>query len=562
MSSRNEDILKSILEGKEYGAIPQSRIEALLIDLKGLIERGGASEAEIKAAVSDYLSKHPEFAYDDTEIRNEIKMSSDSISNFLADGVLIPYGTKDFKNFYFNTQLKIIKQPNTTVEPHLAFIPVKPDITYRVTFVKNNTFKRVAFAHSNNCFEGLPLYEYHGYDTSTDKSFEIKNTNGYEYMVIYYGTTNSTQPLGEYMVEELIDRLAVAKAEKLFRSISPKEIYARRRETLFGNYRVQSCCTDGTKYYFAGGKAVEPKDGSIIIIESNSLTNFANATSHIIQHGGHANDMCYANGYLYVCTANSGDDKTPDGDALLNGILKINVNDWTSQAIDLSSVAKSINAIDYKDGVFYLASPIRIYKTKDFSSVEEIVHYDFGNDIASKVGVPKSRLGSNGIFVYDGMIICCFPCSRYNYGTNCAVLAGFDIKTGMNVFITSYSTSFGSELECGMVANGNIILVHDGACFVIREFNPYFPFEEPRILQSGESLADMTAVGTYYSLGGDITRALLDVPSGVTTGFTLETKYEGWVNRRQILTPNSNTGTVYTRMYGVNSDSCGAWQTV
>lgn len=59
MSSRNEEILKSILEGKEYGEIPQSRIEALLIDLKGLIERGGASEAEIKEAIEDWMDKHP-----------------------------------------------------------------------------------------------------------------------------------------------------------------------------------------------------------------------------------------------------------------------------------------------------------------------------------------------------------------------------------------------------------------------------------------------------------------------------------------------------------------------
>lgn len=57
--SRNESILKSILAGKKYEQLPQSRIEALLIQVGDLIRSGGATPEQIEAAVDDYLATHP-----------------------------------------------------------------------------------------------------------------------------------------------------------------------------------------------------------------------------------------------------------------------------------------------------------------------------------------------------------------------------------------------------------------------------------------------------------------------------------------------------------------------
>lgn len=44
--SRNEAILTAIIDGTEYTAPPQSRIEALLIELKEAIEQGGGVEVD------------------------------------------------------------------------------------------------------------------------------------------------------------------------------------------------------------------------------------------------------------------------------------------------------------------------------------------------------------------------------------------------------------------------------------------------------------------------------------------------------------------------------------
>lgn len=73
--SRNEEILKSILSKTEYNGIPQSRIEKLLIDLKDMIDGGGATPEEIQAAINSYLDKHPEMVegVDEELLKNALK---------------------------------------------------------------------------------------------------------------------------------------------------------------------------------------------------------------------------------------------------------------------------------------------------------------------------------------------------------------------------------------------------------------------------------------------------------------------------------------------------------
>lgn len=57
---RDEQILKSILDGTEYSTPPQSRIESLLLQLKDAIESGGGGGTGI--TVDDHIdqsSKNP-----------------------------------------------------------------------------------------------------------------------------------------------------------------------------------------------------------------------------------------------------------------------------------------------------------------------------------------------------------------------------------------------------------------------------------------------------------------------------------------------------------------------
>jgi len=74
MLSRNEDILYSIINGEVYEKVPQSRMEALLLELKDVIEAGGdggdfdpdsyytkpQTDARITEKVAEIVSDAPE----------------------------------------------------------------------------------------------------------------------------------------------------------------------------------------------------------------------------------------------------------------------------------------------------------------------------------------------------------------------------------------------------------------------------------------------------------------------------------------------------------------------
>lgn len=87
MSSRNEDILKSIIGGETYNKRPKSRIEELLIQVGDLIKRGGASEEQIKNAINDYLDRHPTNVTreDLNELKEEVAHVDSRLSESIVD---------------------------------------------------------------------------------------------------------------------------------------------------------------------------------------------------------------------------------------------------------------------------------------------------------------------------------------------------------------------------------------------------------------------------------------------------------------------------------------------
>ena len=81
--SRNEAILRSIIDGTEYVALPQSRIEELLLQLKEVIVTGGGSVSpeDIQAAIEAYLNSH------DADIVTEQELSDALAGYYDKDAV-------------------------------------------------------------------------------------------------------------------------------------------------------------------------------------------------------------------------------------------------------------------------------------------------------------------------------------------------------------------------------------------------------------------------------------------------------------------------------------------
>lgn len=57
--SRNEEILRAIIDGTEYSKVPQSREEALLLELKDAVESGGGGTGAGGTTNYNKLSNKP-----------------------------------------------------------------------------------------------------------------------------------------------------------------------------------------------------------------------------------------------------------------------------------------------------------------------------------------------------------------------------------------------------------------------------------------------------------------------------------------------------------------------
>lgn len=81
--SRNEAILRSIIDGTEYVALPQSRIEELLLQLKEVIVAGGGSVSpeDIQAAIEEYLNTHDADIVTEQELSDALAGKVDKETN-------------------------------------------------------------------------------------------------------------------------------------------------------------------------------------------------------------------------------------------------------------------------------------------------------------------------------------------------------------------------------------------------------------------------------------------------------------------------------------------------
>lgn len=81
--SRNEAILRSIIDGTEYVAPPQSRIEELLLQLKEVIVAGGGSVSpeDIQAAIEEYLNSHEADIVTEQELSDALAGKVDKETN-------------------------------------------------------------------------------------------------------------------------------------------------------------------------------------------------------------------------------------------------------------------------------------------------------------------------------------------------------------------------------------------------------------------------------------------------------------------------------------------------
>ena len=144
-----------------------------------------------------------------------------------------------------------------------------------------------------------------------------------------------------------------------------------------GYSNPQGFCTDGTNYYCAyreyNGTGTT---NTVKIIKYNSVFD---EVLTVTGSYGHANSLCIADSFLYVCD-------------ITDKIFKLNLSTLTlSETIQ---IPYGVSAISYYDGYFYLLSDNYVRKTQDFTNFTNIFY-----TLPDNAGVSQG-MEVNGDYIY------------------------------------------------------------------------------------------------------------------------------------------------------------------
>lgn len=172
--SRNEAIIKATIDGVEYTAPPQSRIEALLIELKEAIEQGGGVEVDTQ------VNGTSENAVQNKAIYNFVNSSvSTNTANFI--------GT-------FNSVAELEAYSGTVTNNDYAFV-VGTDTAGNTVYNRykyNGSAWAFEYALNNSSFTAAQWATIQSGLTSADKTQIGTNTNDISTLQQQMGAVNTT----------------------------------------------------------------------------------------------------------------------------------------------------------------------------------------------------------------------------------------------------------------------------------------------------------------------------------------------------------------------------------
>lgn len=172
--SRNEAIIKAIIDGVEYTAPAQSRIEALLIELKEAIEQGGGVEVDtqMSSTSENPVQNQAIYAYVNSSV-------STNTANFI--------GT-------FNSVAELEAYSGTVTNNDYAFV-IGTDAAGNTVYNRykyNGTAWAFEYALNNSSFTATQWATIQSGLTSADKTQIGTNTNDISTLQQQMGAVNST----------------------------------------------------------------------------------------------------------------------------------------------------------------------------------------------------------------------------------------------------------------------------------------------------------------------------------------------------------------------------------
>lgn len=327
-----------------------------------------------------------------------------------------------------------------------------------------------------------------------------------------------------------------------------RELKAIVPRSIAPGYRIQSIVRNYTngKYYFVGGSNAH--DGTGVIIKADG-PDLSGAVVTVVDQLGHANDVTYYDGFLYVCTA--GNNGAAEGNAPLNKVWKIDVNDFTSKTL-VTGTPDGIYGITYDYGRFYMLANNHIYYSDtEFSSLTVAVDniYSF----TDPGNFPASGRLVQGLFTYCNHVIGLV--SDYVVeGTHNGAITFFT-RRGLMIAARTFE-SVNAEVQGACTGtNGNIIVVTSNETELSTVLIQRLFDRDYEIIPSYADLDDYRATGTYYCNVRETAGSLTHCPT--TEAFTLKVARLGMLHVSQEITDQQ--ARVYIRVGNGRTGAWGEW---
>ena len=322
------------------------------------------------------------------------------------------------------------------------------------------------------------------------------------------------------------------------RKINSYQLAAFDRNTQNNDYRLQSCAVGNNSIYLIGCNAAETGTARLITLSSIDGPDL-DLSSYVDIQVGHANDMTFYDGYLYIVQA-----KAEPGMDIKN-IFKVDPADGS--IVDTYTAPYGVGQIEYMNGKFYVGMN-GVYETTDFITYTKIkanlpaAINKYAEDIFGLVGGAYQTFSN-----INGRLHITISAKKdslsSNYDTGCIFCLTEDLQ-GIEYAYTLNFEDY-EELQTTIEINDDLYLISDGLYYpTIRMIGDY---KKSLQIPDGTDLDNMLANGEYYSSSSTHTATMSNVPADLTDGFHMTIRREFHRGIRQIIYSISDPCIMYTR---------------
>ena len=355
---------------------------------------------------------------------------------------------------------------------------------------------------------------------------------------------------------------AISELKSNLQAMMPEIVFSYNRSATLGDYKCQSICYDTRRGRWAAIGGSTSANGQAKLTILTDLTNLSNPVLEKVVETGHSNSICYdpINDCFHVCAYGTNGD-TAEGNTQKNQIISLSPTTGEIISSRILSRHTAAATITYHDGYLYIFTNLECVKyTTSFEFVEKLFDINRTAEIAY-IGADGNNTLRNDVTIYNNKFFRCFYVKHNTFEMSCYLLSYAMDGTYDNIYAFDLGTY--EEIEGIEVVDGCFYFCTDSySIFSFLKYDAkrrYMSHTRYRYIPQNSDLNNYVAIGKFFCNNASAAETMINKPSSLAAGFTLEVIQAGSENRRQFI--YSSGAYAYTRIYARNTNTWSEWKT-